>query len=111
MKQEKDTFEQEKRELEQEKRELEERARQIRLQEIELEINKKQSDDVYETSKYNQPEKKKNSQLKKLIKVGKFLGIVVAVVAAVYISFWLAATVLVVGIAWIGYKILFEKDK
>lgn len=103
MKQEKDTFEQE-------KRELEERERQIRLKELEFEINQKQAH-IHEPTKYDQPEKKKNSQLKKLIKVGKFLGIVVAVVAAVYISFWLAATVLVVGIAWIGYKILFEKDK
>ena len=102
MKEEKDKFAQR-------EKELQERERQIRLQELELELEKKDPQ-LYETSKYDKPEKKKNSQLKKLIKVGKFLGIVVAVVAAVYISFWVAAAVLVVGIAWVGYKIIFEKD-
>lgn len=98
-----------KNDLEQKEKELEERERQIRLQELEFEINKKDPP-LYNTEKYNQPEKKNKFHLRKLLKIGKFLGIVVGVVAAAYIGFWLAAAILVVGVAWVGYKIIFGKD-
>ena len=105
MKQEKDK----KDDLEQREKELQERERQIRLQELELEINQKDPP-IYNTEKYNPSEKKNKFQLRKLLKIGKFLGIVVGVVAAAYIGFWVAAAVLVVGVAWVGYKIIFAKD-
>lgn len=97
-------------ELEQREKELQDRERQIRLQEMELELEKKEPP-IYETDKYDLPEKKNKLELRKLLKIGKFLGIVVAVVAAVYIGFWVAAAVLVVGIAWVGYKIIFDKER
>ncbi|GGA50052.1 hypothetical protein [Okeania sp. KiyG1] len=48
--------------------------------------------------------------MKKLLKIGEFLGIVVGVVAAVYIGFWVGKAVLVVGVAWVGYKIIFGQN-
>ncbi|NEO57583.1 MAG: hypothetical protein F6K54_33645 [Okeania sp. SIO3B5] len=95
--------------LEQREKELQERERKIILQELELEINKK-SPPLYNTEKYNSLEKQNKFQLKKLLKIGKFLGIVVGVVAAVYIGFWVAKAVLVVGVAWVGYEIIFGQD-
>lgn len=105
MKEEKDK----KDELEQREKELQDRERQIRLQEMELELEKKEPPII--VPDIIEPEKKNKLELRKLLKIGKFLGIVVAVVAAVYIGFWVAAAVLVVGIAWVGYKIIFDKER
>lgn len=94
-------------ELEQKERELRERERQIRLREMEDELYQKEAP-LYETSKYSAPEKASPPWYRKLIRIGKFAGIVVAVVAAAYIGVWVAAAILVLTVAFVGYKIMFS---
>ncbi len=99
-------------ELEKREKELQERERQIRLREMEDELYKQEvQPPLYQTSQHNPPEKVSPRWYRKMIKAGKFAGIVIAVVAAAYIGVWLAAAILVMGVAWVGYKIMFEKER
>lgn len=99
-------------ELQEREKELQERERQIRLREMEDELYKQdRQTPLYETSHHSPPEKASPKWYRKTIKAVKFGGIVIAVVAAAYIGVWVAAAILVMGIAWVGYKIMFEKEK
>lgn len=105
-------YEDKEKELEKREKELQERERQIRLREMEDELYKQEvQPPLYQTSHHSSPEKASPRWYRKMIKAAKFGGIVIAVVAAAYIGVWVAAGVLVMGIAWVGYKIMFEKEK
>ncbi|NEP42333.1 MAG: hypothetical protein F6K35_25200 [Okeania sp. SIO2H7] len=100
-------------ELEKREQKLRERERQIRLREMEDELYKqdKKEPPLYETSRHSPPEKTPPKWYRKMVKIGKFAGIVVAVAAAAYVGIWVAAAILVMGIAWVGYQIMFAKEK
>ncbi|MDY6807233.1 MAG: hypothetical protein SXA11_25940 [Cyanobacteriota bacterium] len=100
------------RELKEREQELLERERQIRLREMEDELYQQEvQPPLYETSHHTKPEKVPPKWYRKMIKMGKFAGIVVAVAAAAYVGIWVAAAILVMGIAWVGYQIMFSKEK
>jgi hypothetical protein len=42
---------------------------------------------------------------RQLIQVGKFMGVVIAVIVAIRIASWLATIVMIGGIAWVIYQI------
>ena len=96
-------------ELAKREQELAERERSIRLQQMEMELYK-QDPPLYQTTKYEQKESALRRWSRKMAMVGKFLIIVVAVVAAVRVGTWLATAVIVGAIAWIGYQMFFDSD-
>ena len=111
-------------ELRRREKELEERERAIRLQELEAEINQVPTAEMsqsqqaggadpplYETRKHQEPEGKLKQWQRKLINIGKFLGIVVVVVVTIRIAMWLAMAVMVGLIGWLGYKLFLEEDR
>ncbi|MBD2460502.1 hypothetical protein H6G89_05535 [Oscillatoria sp. FACHB-1407] len=107
-------------ELRRREQELRERELQLRLRELEAEIHQlppqpsypsAQQPPLLHPTKHEPPPTKFQTWLKKLTTVGKFLAIVVAVIVAVRVASWLATVVIVAGIAWLAYKILFETDK
>ena len=101
------------RELRHKEQELRKREQEIRLRELESEIDR--SVPEYLTSKYEEPDSQVNGQLKqwrrKILAVAQFTGIVIAVVVAVRIASWLAAALIVGGIALIAYKIFFPEER
>lgn len=99
-------------ELEKREKELQERERQIRLREMEDELYKQDvQPPLYQTSHHNPPEKVSPRWYRKMIKAGKFAGIVIAVAVAANITIWMAAAVLVLAVGFVTYKIMFSKDK
>ncbi|MDX2215356.1 MAG: hypothetical protein SFY66_18985 [Oculatellaceae cyanobacterium bins.114] len=107
-------------ELRRREQELRERELQLRLRELEAEIHQlpphssqpsSQQPPLLHPTKHEAPPSKVKTWMKKLTTVGKFLAIVVAVVVAVRVASWLATVVIIAGIAWLAYKILFEDDK
>ena len=101
------------RELRHKEQELRKREQEIRLRELESEIDR--SVPEHRTSKYEEPDSQAKGKLKqwrrKIIAAAQFTGIVIAVVVAVRIAFWLATVVIVGGIALIAYKMFFAKDR
>lgn len=88
---------------------LKEREIQIRMRELEAELD---PTPVYPTAKHEAtPDKKKRPWYKRLLEIGKFCLIVVAVVVAVRLTAWLATAILILGIAWVAYKIFLEGDR
>jgi len=45
------------------------------------------------------------------VALGKYLAIVVAVVVSIRLATWLASVVIIGGLAWVGYKLFFERDR
>jgi Flp pilus assembly protein TadB len=101
------------RELRHKEQELRKREQETQLRELEAEIDR--SVPEYRTTKYEEPDSKVKGKLKqwrrKIIAVAQFTGIVIAVVVAVRIAFWLATVVIVGGIALIAYKMFFAEDR
>jgi Flp pilus assembly protein TadB len=95
-------------ELRRRERELQERERAIRLRELEAEINQPP---LYQNQKHQPPESSRKQRFGKLVKVGKFLALVVAVVVALRIAITLAYVIMVGAIAWVAYKIFFQGDR
>ena len=95
-------------ELRRRERELKEREHQIRLREIEAEINQPP---LHKTQKHQPPESSVKRWYGKLLSVGKFLAVVVAVVVAFKVAVSLAYVVIVGAVAWVAYKIFLEKDR
>ena len=95
-------------ELRRRERELQEREHQIRLREIEAEINQPP---LHQTQKHQPPEKSVKQWYGKLLGVGKFLAVVVAVVVAFKVAVSLAYVVIVGAVAWVAYKIFLESDR
>ncbi len=89
-------------------RELQERERAIRLREIEAEINQPP---LYQTQKQQPPESSLKQRYGQLVNIGKFLGLVVAVVVAFKIASTLASVILVGAVAWVAYKLFLERDR
>ncbi len=89
-------------------REIEERERAIRLRELEAEINEPP---LYKTQKHQPTESARQRQTGKLVNIGKFLLLVVAVAVSVKIAASLATIILVGGVAWVAYKLFFESDR
>ncbi|MEM6426436.1 MAG: hypothetical protein AAGF66_10430 [Cyanobacteria bacterium P01_H01_bin.119] len=86
---------------------LKARELQIRMRELESEIS---PTPVSPTRKHKEP-LKKASWFKKLVLAGKFLLIVLAVMVTVRVAAWLATGILVLAVAWVGYKVLFGSDE
>lgn len=95
-------------ELARRERELQAREQAIRLQELEAEINQPW---LSETVKHQQPKDSLKQWYGKLVNTAKFLGIVIAVVVAIRLAFWLATVIMIGGIAWMAYKIFWEGDR
>jgi len=97
-------------ELRRRERELEARERAIRLREIESEINQPLVP-LHESVKPQESEGSLKQLSRKLVPLGKYLAIVVAVVVSIRLATWLASVVIIGGLAWVGYKLFFERDR
>lgn len=97
-------------ELAKREEELAKREQAMRLYEIEKELYQ-QDPPLYQTTKHEKGESLLRRWSKKIALIGKFLIIVVAVVAAVKVGTWLATAAIVGATAWIGYQIFFESPK
>ncbi|HEY9638756.1 MAG TPA: hypothetical protein V6D14_35560 [Coleofasciculaceae cyanobacterium] len=95
-------------ELRRREQELQAREHAIRLRELESEINQPL---VHQTVKHREPESSLKRWYRQLVNVGKFVGIVVAVVVGIKVATWLATVIIVGGIAWVAYKLFFEGDR
>lgn len=96
-------------ELRRREQELKERELSLRLRELEADLTKKEPP-LMTTTKHQASRGSLKSWTRKIVTLGKFLLVVAAVVMAVRVASWLAMIVIVGGIAWIAYKILFERD-
>lgn len=95
-------------ELQRRERELQAREHAIRLRDLEAQINQPP---LSGTRKHQKPESSLKQRYGKLVKIGKFLAIVVAVVVSIRIATSLAAVILVGALAWVIYKLFFESDR
>ncbi|HEY9729560.1 MAG TPA: hypothetical protein V6D50_24185 [Chroococcales cyanobacterium] len=95
-------------ELQRREQELQARERAIRLRELEAEINQPL---LYKTQKHQKPESLLKQRYGKLIKVGQFLALVIAVVVAIRIATTLAFVIMVGAVAWVAYKLFFQRDR
>jgi hypothetical protein len=96
-------------ELERRERELEKREQALRLREMERELYDRDPP-MYQTVPYQKPEGKLKRWYKKAVKIAKFIGIVIVGIVAVHIGAWLAGVLIVGGLAWLSYKVLFDSD-
>lgn len=97
------------RELQRREEELRQREHAIRLRELEDEINNTAS--YSQTRKHREPDGKLARWSQGLVRVGKFLGIVAAVIVTMKIAYWLSAIVLIGAVSWVAYKIFMESDR
>lgn len=94
-------------ELRRREKELQARESAIRLRELESEINQPS---LHQTVKYQESEHTLTQWSAKLVNVGKFLAIIIAVVVSIKIATSLAAVIIVGAVAWVGYKIFWESE-
>lgn len=90
----------------QREKELQERERALRLRELEAELSQPA---LLPTTKH-QETRSLQRWTKKARTIVTFVGIVLVTVVAVRIAAQLAGVVMVLGIAWIAYKLFFERD-
>jgi hypothetical protein len=95
-------------ELQRRERELREREQAIRLRELEAEIDR--TVPTYQTSKHEPPDSKLQQWRRKLTIAAQFTVLVIAVGVSVKVASWLATAVIVGGLSWMIYKIVFEED-
>jgi hypothetical protein len=97
-------------ELKQRELELQERERSLRLQELEAELNQPP---LLPTTKQDRPVR--SQQFRGWIKAAKFIGVLVVAAVIVNIVFRVAAAlstaVMVMIVAWVLYKLFFERDR
>ena len=86
--------------------ELQAREHAIRLRELEAEITP-----LSQTVKHQEPESSRKRWYGKLVSVGKFLAIIVAVVVSIKIATGLASVIMVGAVAWVAYKLFLESDR
>ena len=96
-------------------RELMERENAIRLREIEAEIDRgyrRKAAEAEIIKTYKKQGSKSKTQLwgRKLFKVAKFSGFVIAIVILVRIALWLATIAAIGALGWVGYKVFLEED-
>ena len=96
------------RELQQREAELRKREIKIRMRELEAELE--QPTPVQATVTTDEPLSGR-PWYKRLPDIGKFCLIVLAVIVAVRLATWLATAVMILGIAWAGYKLFLEGDR
>jgi len=110
-------------ELKRREQELRQKEQELRLRELEAELHRPpiqkpqaESPHVSPTTKYDPDGNKVKAQGKRRPMVKKikdfvlFIGIVIAVVAAVRVAASLASILIVGLIAWIGYKLFLDRD-
>ncbi|HAA29313.1 MAG TPA: hypothetical protein DCE56_18445 [Cyanobacteria bacterium UBA8553] len=95
-------------ELQRREQELKAREREIRLRELEAEIKEPP---MHQTMKHQQQERSPQRWYGKLMNVGKFLVIVVAIVVAIRVATAFAYLIMLGAVAWVAYKIFFEGDR
>lgn len=88
--------------------ELKDREHEIRLRELDAEINQPP---LHQTVKHQTKESPLKRRYGTLVKVGKFIAIIVALVVGIKIATWLASVILVGAVAWVAYKLFFEGDR
>ncbi len=91
----------------QREKELQEREHALRLRELEAELHQSMP---LPTTKHHEPTRSVQQWAKKAKNIALFVGIVVVTMVAVKIATQLAAGVMVLGIAWVAYKIFFERN-
>ena len=94
-------------ELRRREAELKTRELQIRMRELEAEL---EETPVQPTYKHEEPQKptKKQTWYKRIPNIAKFLLMVLLVIVVMRIASWLFAAVLVLGLAFVGYKLFLE---
>jgi len=102
-------------ELRRKEQELRDREHAIRLREMEAELYQQSASPadppLYTPTRHEEPESALKRNLRKVIQVAKFFGIVIVVVVAVKIGMWLATAVMVGAVAWVVYKLFFDGDR
>jgi ferric-dicitrate binding protein FerR (iron transport regulator) len=100
-------------ELRRREQELKDREHAIRLREMEADLYQSSSPEppLSPTKKHQEPEGKMRRRLRQAKNIAIFVGIVIVAAAAVRIATTLATAVIVLGIAWVAYKIFFERDR
>lgn len=93
-------------ELRRREQELQAREHAIRLRELEAEITP-----LYQTVKHQEPKSSLKRWYGKLVNVGKFLAIIVAVVISIKIATGLATVIMIGAVAWVAYKLFLESDR
>ncbi|XHX79208.1 MAG: hypothetical protein RBJ76_04555 [Stenomitos frigidus ULC029] len=91
----------------QHEKELQAREHALRLRELEAELHQQTP---LPTTKHQPPLRSMQLWTKKAKNIALFVGIVVVTVVAIKIATQLAAGVMVLAIAWIAYKIFFERS-
>ncbi|MEL6383380.1 MAG: hypothetical protein AAFQ89_13190 [Cyanobacteria bacterium J06626_18] len=96
-------------ELRRREAELKTRELQIRMRELEAELDKTS---VHPTYKHEEPpQKKKRTWYERIPNIAKFLMMVVLVIVAIRVASWLFTAALVLGLAFVGYKLFLEGDR
>ncbi|MGF1523503.1 MAG: hypothetical protein ACFBSF_14400 [Leptolyngbyaceae cyanobacterium] len=96
-------------ELRRRETELKARELQIRMRELEAEMDQTP---VHPTYKHEEPpKKKKRTWYQRIPNIAKFLLMVVFVIVAIRVASWLFTAALVLGLAFVGYKLFLESDR
>jgi hypothetical protein len=61
--------------------------------------------------KHQAPESSPKRWYGQLVNVGKFLGLVIAVVVSIKVASSLAYVIMIGAIAWVAYKLFLERDR
>ena len=103
----------EQQDIERREKELQEREQAIRLRELELEINQEETN-FYQTRKHEARANLLKNWGGKLVKAGKFIGIVVVssavIMMALRLSIWLTHVAIIAIIAFFAYQLINKDD-
>ena len=101
-------------EIQRREQELKEREQAIRLRELELEINQGEEAEFHQTRKHNSSSNSLRTWGSKLVKVGKFIGIVIVssavIMMALRLSIWLTHVAIIAVVAFFAYKFVIKDD-
>lgn len=89
-------------------RELEEREHAIRLRELEAELNQPP---LHKTVKYEKPESSLKRLSRQMLRVGKYIAIVVALVIGIKVASQLTTVIIIGSVGFVVYKLFFEGDR
>ena len=104
----------EKQEFERREKELKKREQAIRLRELELEINQEEQANFYETRKHESQPGFLQTWGRKIVKAGKFIGIVIVssavIMMALRLSIWLTHVAIIGIVAFFAYQLVRKDD-
>ena len=104
----------EQQELIRREKELKEREQAIRLRELELEINQEEQANFYQTSLHEPKPGFLQVWGRKLVKAGKFIGIVIVssavIMMALRLSIWLTHVAIIGIVAFFAYQLVRKDD-